>query len=269
VAVLKEKPKVGGSHYYTLTGKACHTQVGKNGLERNTTLRDARKLKLIPSVTGITGIFAKPGLERWKLNEICRIAFELEPIDGESLADFTDRCLVAHQKPKETAADFGIEVHDSLDKYFEGKPIPDHLLEYVQPAFDWKQKNQLEFIEREKILINSQHGFGGMVDIVGKGPDGQQFIIDWKTRKTKPKVKVTSYDFQVHQIAAYGGTYFGEEEILEGRVYGANCIISSTEPGRFEVISYAPEELAEAWKSFVAACEIWRSLKKYDPRPGR
>ena len=62
MAVLKEKPKVGGSHFYDLAGKACHSQIGKNGLERNTTLRDARKLNLFPSVTGITGIFAKPGL---------------------------------------------------------------------------------------------------------------------------------------------------------------------------------------------------------------
>lgn len=269
MAVLKEKPKEGGSHFYDLAGKACHSQIGKNGLERNTTLRDARKLGLLPSVTGITGIFAKPGLERWKRNELCRIAFELEPIDGESLEDFTDRCLVAHQKPVESAADFGSEIHNAIEHYFEGKPIPDHLLEYIQPAFDWKQKNQLSFIERELILVNPEHGFAGMCDIVGKGPDGQQFIIDWKTRKTKPKVKVTSYDFQVHQIAAYGGTYFGEKEILGGRVYGANCYISSTEPGRFEVISYSPEELAEAWKAFVAACEIWRSLKKYDPRPGQ
>ena len=173
------------------------------------------------------------------------------------------------RSPRDTAADFGSEIHNAIEHYFDGKPIPDHLLEYIQPAFDWKQKNQLEFIEREKILVNPQHGFAGMCDIVGKGPDAQQFIIDWKTRKTKPKVKVTSYDFQVHQIAAYGGTYFGEKEILEGRVYGANCYISSTEPGRFEVISYSPEELAEAWKAFVAACEIWRSLKKYDPRPGQ
>ena len=76
------------------------------------------------------------------------------------------------------------------------------------------------------------------------------------------------YDFQIHQIAAYAATHWGAEAVENGEVQGANCYISSTEPGRFEVCGYSPPEITEAWETFKDACSIWRSLKGYDPRRG-
>ena len=268
MAILSAKPKRGsGGHWYTAQGEPRHTMPKANGDgERNTTLRDAKKHKLFPSVTGILGLFAKPGLDRWKQDQLLRIAYDNPVQDGESYERFADRCLVEHEKPVEEAADFGTRLQDAIEKYFEGFHVDDDLIEYVQPAFDWKQENQLRFIEREKMMVNLEHGFAGTVDIVGKGPEGQNFIVDWKTRKTKKGVKVTSYDFQIHQIAAYGATYFGEDRMMSEGIYGANCYLSSTEPGRFEVIKYSPDQLRDAWRVFKGVCEIWRSLKGYDPR---
>lgn len=268
MAIVTAKPKRGsGGHWYTALGEARHTMPrAKGDGERNTTLRDAKKYRLIPSVTTLLGLFAKPGLDRWKQDQLLKIAFDTPVKKDESFERFADRCLVLHEQPVEEAADFGTRIHDAIEKYFDGYPIEDELLEYVNPAFDWKQENQLRFIEREKILVSLEHGFAGTVDIVGMGAEGQKFIVDWKTRKTKKGVKVTSYDFQIHQIAAYGATYWGEEAMQAGEVYGANCYISSTEPGRFEVIKYSPEELRDAWNVFKSVCEIWRSLKGYDPR---
>jgi hypothetical protein len=47
-------------HWYDHDGKPMYTIVGANGKERNTTLRDAKKEGLVPSVTTIIGIAAKP-----------------------------------------------------------------------------------------------------------------------------------------------------------------------------------------------------------------
>jgi len=268
VAILTEKPKRGGGgHWYTREGKAMHTMpLAKGDGERNTTLRDAKKLGLFPSVTTLLGLFAKPGLDRWKQNQLILIAFSNPPKAGETIEQYTDRCLLLHEKPVEEAADFGTKIHDAIECYWKGEHIPDELLEYIQPALDWKQENHLTFIEFEKMLVNTNHGFAGTVDIVGKGSDNQMFIVDWKTRKTKEGQKVTAYDFQIHQIAAYAATYWGEENVLNHRVHGANAFISSTEKGRFEVIRYSPEDLAKAWVDFTALCQLWRSLKNYDPR---
>ena len=63
MAILTKKLSMGGGHWYTVTGKACHTQPKTKGDgERSTTLRDARKLKLKPSVTTILGATVSPGL---------------------------------------------------------------------------------------------------------------------------------------------------------------------------------------------------------------
>ena len=268
MAILQAKPKRGsGGHWYTREGKAMHTMpLAKGDGERNTTLRDAKKLGLYPSVTTLLGLFAKPGLDRWKQDQLLRIAFDNPAKLDESFENYANRCLVEHEKPVEEAADFGTKVHDAIEHYFTGQHIPDELLEYIQPALDWKQANGLNFIEFEKMLVNTDNGFAGTVDIVGLGGEGQKFIVDWKTRKTKKGVKVTSYDFQVHQIAAYAATYWGEDEVLNHQVHGANCFISSTEPGRFEVVKYSPEDLAKAWLVFRSICSVWRSLKNYDPR---
>jgi len=268
MAILTEKPKRGGGgHWYTREGKAKHTMpLAKGDGVRNTTLRDAKKHGLYPSVTTLLGLFAKPGLQRWKEDQVLRIAFSNPPKLDESYEEYANRCLVMHEKPVEEAASFGTKIHDAIESYWKGEHIPDELLGYIQPALNWKQENQLTFIEFEKMLVNLQHGFAGTVDIVGKGSDNQMFIVDWKTRKTKKGQKVTAYDFQIHQIAAYAATYWGEDNVLNHRVHGANAFISSTEEGRFEVIRYSPEDLAKAWVDFTALCQLWRSLKNYDPR---
>jgi hypothetical protein len=60
------KPALGSSHWYSLDGKPCHTVPNKDGDgTRTTTLRDARKLQLLPSVTTIIGILDKPQLTKW------------------------------------------------------------------------------------------------------------------------------------------------------------------------------------------------------------
>ena len=50
-------------HWYTQEGEPMYTIIGANGKERNTTLRDAKKENLVPSVTTILGMIAKPSLE--------------------------------------------------------------------------------------------------------------------------------------------------------------------------------------------------------------
>ena len=50
------------SHWYTREGAPKYTVEAKNGNLRNTTLADARKMNLVPSVTTIIGCAAKPGL---------------------------------------------------------------------------------------------------------------------------------------------------------------------------------------------------------------
>ena len=66
----KKKFKSESGHWYTKEGEPMYTIVGANGKERNTTLRDAKSLALVPSVTTVIGMVAKPALENWKMNQL-------------------------------------------------------------------------------------------------------------------------------------------------------------------------------------------------------
>jgi hypothetical protein len=70
-------------HWYTLDGEPCYTIVGKNGAERNTTLRDARTMALVPSVTTIIRQAAAPALEKWKRDQLLMAALTLPRMPNE------------------------------------------------------------------------------------------------------------------------------------------------------------------------------------------
>lgn len=254
-------------HWYDPEGNRAHVQPTKDGSRtRNTNIRDARKLGLFPSVTSITAILPKPQLERWAKEQVAKAAFGQRPAQGETEDLYAKRILNLAYRPTEDAADFGTRVHAAIEGHFDGVAVPDDLLGYVQPALDWKERKNLEFIEREKIIVSAEYGFAGQLDIAAKSPKGGKLICDWKTRKSHPDYPMKPYDNQVLQISAYAIGYFGLDAVKAGEVHGCNCFISSTEKGRFEVAGYKPEELLEAWDTFLAICELWRRLKNYDPR---
>ena len=99
MAILVENKNMGGGHWYQPDGTPLH-QVPKadgKGL-RDTTLADAKKLGLLPSVTGITDIVAKPALMNWKAAQVAAAAFENPPTGDETQEYFIERVVNAsHQ----------------------------------------------------------------------------------------------------------------------------------------------------------------------------
>ena len=59
--LIKDQTSESG-HWYDDQGNPAYEIIGANGKQRNTTLRDAKKLGLLPSVTTVLGVAAKPGL---------------------------------------------------------------------------------------------------------------------------------------------------------------------------------------------------------------
>ena len=92
-------------HWYGKDGSPRYTVKAKDGSDRPTTLRDARKHGYLPSVTTILKIAAKPGLEAWKLNQMMMAALTLPRADGENEESFIKRVQVdsREQARKKTA----------------------------------------------------------------------------------------------------------------------------------------------------------------------
>lgn len=114
-------------HWYLADGTPYYTLVGANGKERPVTLRDARKVGALPSVTTIIRMAAAPALERWKRNQLLLAALTLPRHDGESEADWLKRVEQDWQEEGRAAADKGSAIHAAIEQHFRGE-IPDEEL---------------------------------------------------------------------------------------------------------------------------------------------
>jgi len=112
-------------HWYDKDGRPHHWVASKNGTKRATTLRDARKLNLVPSVTSILDIMAKPGLDRWKINKTIEASMSLRRGDFEDDDSLSKRILHESKREVEKASQRGIRIHDLLESFFKTGTVPD------------------------------------------------------------------------------------------------------------------------------------------------
>ncbi len=265
------KQTVNSAHWYTPGGHPAHKQFTRDGSgERPTTIRDARRMKLLPSVTSVLGVFAKPGLDTWKMNQVALAAGRSPRQGEESDAYWLERVKSAAFEQVQDAADLGTRIHDALDHALGGEPYPDELSPYILPVTAWTAQTAIAFTDREKVLVNVAEGYAGRVDALftyGRRQHGLG-ILDWKTRKTQPGKPCTPYDGQGMQLAAYAAAAYGPEALP--RVLAANVYISTTEPGRMEVCKH--EDLPALYEAFLprlralAAPEAVRPADPGEPR---
>ena len=251
-----------GNHWYTRAGRAMH-EVPKASGEgmRATTLADARRTMLLPSVTGILSVMSKPQLESWKMNKVAKAALTTDKsfsLDDDAWA----RAVIENAfKEVDDAADLGTRSHAAIEAATQGKAFPDDLRQYVNPVLAWREANHITSMESEKVVVNLAEGYAGTMDDAFTA--GDTFgVIDYKTRRTVPKRKVTAYDGQAMQLSAYAVPYWGLEKI--GKVRILNVYISTTEPGRVDVIEH--EDVPKHWAAFLNVCALWRYQNNYDPR---
>jgi hypothetical protein len=253
-----------GSHWYRHDGTAAHHQPRADGKgQRNTTIKDAREQKLLPSVTTILGTLNKGALTAWKVKEAIAVAFRSRPQDQEPLEAYQKRIVEESMAQVGEASDLGTRIHDALEKASMGDlDIDPSLLVYVTPVLEWMDKAKIQVVEVERTLVNTKHGYAGKVDVIAKGPRGKRIICDYKSRKTQPGRAITPFDGQAMQIAAYAATAFPENSLA--RIGGINVYVSTTEPGRVE--AYTHPCLVGPFDAFKHVCAVWRHINNYDPR---
>ena len=254
-----------GGHWYTASGVPCHRIAKANGDgERNTTLRDAKKLNLFPSVTTVLSILDKQQLGKWKQEQVANAAYEWIKSGAEmpAKADFIKALIANSFQSVTAAADLGTSIHDALNAYFTGEEVPLEYQDYTNPVIEWMKEAGVHPHSSEQTLVNKEYGYAGTIDFAGIVKCAP-VVYDFKTRKTKPGEPCKPRDHEPMQIAAYAKAYWGDQF---PKVWGANLYISTTEPGRMEVVRYNPAKVQAEWQKFEAILGTWRLIKNYDPR---
>lgn len=247
-------------HWYTKTGEPAYTQPNKSkGGERPTTIKDAKKHGLLPSVTTIMSIIAKPGLEIWKQNQILHAAATLPKIEGESVDDWCKRVVADSQEQGRDARDKGTEIHGAIERYFLGF---DYNLEYVKEVELVRSLLHdlgIKHVATEKSFANTDHGFAGKIDFVGEDSDGFPVIIDFKTTDFKDKKSKYHWPEMGCQLAAYsvGLRHHGVARLL-------NVFISRNLPEpKIDFYEWEDHEIFVAWEKFYHMLMLWKLEKGY------
>ncbi len=243
-------------HYYWPDASPAYEIENKSkpGTFRATTLRDCRKMGLVPSVTTVLQVVAKPGLERWKQTQLLQSALTLPMIAGESIDDYAERIIRDSQEQAATARDLGTEIHGAIERHFLGKPH-DHAgkvacaIGELPPGQEWSAEKSFA----------CWLGYGGKCDLHSSG-----WVIDFKTKADDDLGDLKTWDEHHMQLAAYRYG-LGVEK--------ARCAIVyvSTTADAARLIELTDGELVRGWEMFNHALALWKATKKYycGQEPGR
>ena len=269
--------KIESSHWYTRDGKPAHTQPTKKGAKnpfRATNIKDAKEFLLLPSVSAYTKMLAAPGLERYKMMKVAEACYNSPAHPGEEMEEYVQSMLEKSKEDGMGAADLGTQVHAAIEALLKGNEYEDYEVEVahghsclisklVEPAFAKIEELGLTIESAEVVLVNNAEGYAGTTDVKHRSAKGKG-ILDWKSKRTKEGEDVIPNETHPMQIAAYYVAAFNDSEFTDALCM--NVYISTTEPGRVDVVRYEREQLIEAYKDFLCLTRLWRSQNNYDPR---
>lgn len=251
-------------HWYTASGDPMYTVVGANGKVRNTTLADARKLHLFPSVTTVAQIEAKPALTRWLVEQGMLACLTLPRNPGENEHDFMARALDDSKAQTQKAAERGSYLHGRLEDSVRANKFVGENEDwvYIDPVLGWLWNNFPGYTWSVERSVASRYGFGGKIDLTGTHPTLSPVVMDYKCKDFKPEnKKKLAYVEHVTQLAAYAQALY----MIPGEVRCINLFISSTVPGLFEVKEWEKKEIIQGWRAFEAMLNLWQIRKDYYP----
>ncbi len=240
------------THWYDQAGKPAYTVIGKNGKERAATLRDARELKLYPSVTTIMGIAAKPVLENWKIDQALMSALTLPRLADESLDAFMARAKQDAKDQSIRAAERGTEIHAQVEAGFSGRPSAAYMavrqaLDALFPGENWIAEDSFSCLD----------GYGGKIDLYSK----RGIFVDFKTKELRPDdvAEKLVYDEHGMQLSAYanGKGFMNPERV--------SVFIDRADPTKVLVHKWDTASHGKHVGMFCALLNYWQLLKGYHP----
>ena len=251
MVTAKEPRASEGNHWYTTEGLPMYTVESLSGAQRPTTMRDARKKNLVPSVTTILNVAAKPGLVIWIQRQVLMSSLTLPRFDGEPENEFIARIMDDSKEQGRKAADAGTDIHTSVQGFYEGIVMNKHK-DHVQgcvTAIRDAYGEQPWVAERS---FAHELGFGGKCDLhVPATDDHTGLVVDIKTKEFSDPSKVEAFEENLMQLAAY------RVGLGMPNARCANVMVSRSAPGLAKVIEWPEADLKRGWLMFHHLLSFW------------
>lgn len=267
------------SHWYTADGKSMHEvpNASKPGEMRATTLKDARKLKLYPSVTTVMKVRNKGDtLEDWKIRQALYSAaihpdgwpqFPPGVLDEKDPAfvKWAKDCMMDARKQVQAKAERGSLLHDMMLRAHKNYDlIPPQFLAHVDGMF--------ELLERtfgkgrkwvaERSFCNTEWGFGGSVDLRTEPDDPDPIVLDYKF-KDFDESRDAKYFVYTEHACQMAGYRLGVGMPPNTRLF--NAFGSATHPGLVLLHEHSAKDADVGEEIFKAVLRLWQAESKYTP----
>lgn len=252
----KPPPKEDSGHWYTREGACAYDQPTQKGGTRGTTLADARKLGLVPSVTTVLSVLAKPQLTTWMVEQGIMAALTLPRRESEAERDFLARIREDSKAQTKAASEEGTRIHDAIECAFKGRHVPPEYMPHVSGVVaelarlfptvtDWRAEDSFAHTL----------GYGGKVDLHSPSTG---IVVDFKGKDGDfTDGKKLAYD-QHYQLAAYQIGLHLPHNVC------ANLFVSRTHPGKVASHVWKASEIEHGWQVFEAALRLWKACKRFD-----
>ena len=246
--LVKENVNESTGHWYLPNGNTAYTTIAKStGRERPTTLADARKLGLLPSVTTIINTIQKTGLDTWKQQQVLLAALTLPRLPDEPESDWLTRVMQDSKATGKEAAERGTAIHSVLEAFYEGIYIPE-LPPYVRAVESVINEHfgpQLWVSEKSF----AKGGYGGKCDLIAKN-----CVIDFKTTE-KDLDKLDYYFDHQMQLSAYRQGF--EMPTARCAIVYVNAL-----QNKAKLVEIPEDDLRIGWDCFTHLLAFYRAKNK-------
>jgi hypothetical protein len=239
-------------HWYNRDGTPAYTIVGKTG-ERPTTLRDARKLDLLPGCTKVMQEASRQGLERYFQRQIFNATISLVSTTLPSIAEHDSLFAEALKMSKEAgakAAERGTEIHGALERSKKGQSVAPQFIPWLGVVHDELVKHCGLQVWKAEQSYAHKFGYGTKVDL-----HSANWLIDYKSKDDEVREDVQLWDEHHMQLAACR---------LAAGIPQARCAIvffgRQTPWAKF--VEAEEEDLRRGWDMFEALLTYWQSKNR-------
>jgi hypothetical protein len=245
--LVKENTSESG-HWYLPDGSPAYRIIGKNGKERNSTVKDAREHGLLPSVTTIIGCASKPALDVYKQQQAILAALTLPRLEGELEQDWLSRVVTDSKEHAKQAAERGTQIHGVIEAFYEGIYIPElpPYVRAVESAINEHFGSQLWISEKSF----AYGGFGGKCDLVAKSG----FVVDFKTTEKDLDKLDYFFDHQM-QLSAYRMGF----EMPKAR---CAIVYVNALQNKAKLVEIPEDDLRIGWECFTCLLQFYRIKNK-------
>lgn len=253
-----------GGHYYYPDGRTAYEVENKSkpGELRPTTIRDARKLGLYPSVTEILKLTPKPQLIAWIKKQVLMSALTLTRQSDEADEAYITRILIDADEQARKAREKGIWIHGQLERYLLKQSVDIEAGDYIEGVIfamtsidpNWRAKCETEKSFSCTVTVDGKVlGFGGKTDLHSREIN---FVADFKTKEFDETADKLAWDEQIIQLEAYRrGLGMPTARMI-------NVFISTSKPGLVRVVEHEDVD-GWYWDVFRDALKFWYTWKKY------